>query len=118
MKQSQILLFLVLSLIFLAACNNSGGATLEGSYAAQRTTAGLYGGPAMLSVEKYTFFPNGTVELRIGGPNGPPNQTGKYQPAGSNQWTIYWDSGQAPAEVVREGDNLRIGALLVSPTSR
>jgi hypothetical protein len=115
MWQSQSLLLLILSLILIAGCGNSGGATLEGSYAGGRSTSGLFGGSS-LSLEKYTFYSDGTVELRIGKPDGPPSLTGKYRSSGTNRWIINWDSGQTPAQVERVGDKLNIDGTVVSPT--
>jgi hypothetical protein len=64
------------------------------------------------SWECYTFYSDGTVELRHGGTSAV-NDTGSYQ-GDEDFGEIVWDSGRWTSTVVAEGDGLIIDDLKVS----
>ena len=65
------------------------------------------------SWECYTFYSDGTVELRHGGTSAV-NDTGSYQ-GDEDFGEIVWDSGRWTTTVLAEGDDLIIDDLKVSP---
>jgi hypothetical protein len=64
-------------------------------------------------MECYTFYSDGTVELRHGGTS-TVNDSGSYQ-GDEDFGEIVWDSGRWTSTVVAEGDGLIIDDLKVSP---
>jgi hypothetical protein len=67
-------------------------------------------------MECYTFYSDGTVELRHGGTS-TVNDSGSYQ-GDEDFGEIVWDSGRWTSTVVAEGDDLIIDDLSVSPVER
>ncbi len=64
------------------------------------------------SIECYTFYSDGTVELRHGGTSDI-SDSGTYQ-GDETFGEIVWDSGRWTSTVVAEGDGLIIDDLKVS----
>ncbi len=67
------------------------------------------------SMECYTFYSDGTVELRHGGTSAI-SDSGTYQ-GDDNFGEIVWDSGRWTSTVVAEGDGLIIDDITVSPVA-
>ena len=66
-----------------------------------------------MSIECYSFYSDGTVELRHGGTS-TVSDSGTYQ--GDEQFgEIVWDSGRWTSTVVAEGDGLIIDDVTFSP---
>jgi hypothetical protein len=89
------------------ATAESGG--LEGDYLGLRYTAGL---SPSTSMECYTFYSNGTVELRHNGAAAP-TDSGSYRGDASGG-EIVWNSGRT-SYVVGGGGSLHINDLQVEP---
>jgi hypothetical protein len=79
------------------------------------TGASHYAGMRSTSMECYTFYSDGTVELRHGGTS-TISDSGSYQGDG-NFGEIVWGSGRWTSTVVAEGDGLIIDDLTVSPVT-
>jgi hypothetical protein len=77
--------------------------------------ASNYAGMRSSSIECYTFYSDGTVELRHGGTSAI-SDSGSYQ-GDDNFGEIVWDSGKWTSTVVAEGDGLIIDDLKVSPVA-
>lgn len=84
-------------------------AGLEGEYLGLRYTSGL---SSSTSMECYTFYSDGTVELRHNGAS-TATDSGSYEGDASGG-KILWDSGRA-SYVVGEGGSMRINDLEVEP---
>ena len=67
------------------------------------------------SWECYTFYSDGTVELRHGGTSAV-SDSGSYQ-GDEDFGEIVWDSGRWTSTVVAEGDGLIIDDFKVSPVT-
>jgi len=68
-----------------------------------------------MSIECYSFYSDGTVELRHGGTSAL-SDSGRYQ--GDETFReIVWDSGRSTSTVVPQGDALIIDDLEVSPVT-
>jgi hypothetical protein len=84
------------------------------SSASTGTEASRYAGMrSSTSIECYTFYSDGTVELRHGGTS-TVSDSGSYQ-GDQDFGEIVWDSGRWTSTVVAEGDGLIIDDLKVSP---
>ena len=106
-----VLVMIALVVILLgASASPSAAATDASSYAGMRYTFGM---SPSTSFECYTFYSDGTVELRHGG-NSTVSDIGTYQGYGT-YGQIVWASGRWPSTVVAEADGLIINDLKVSP---
>lgn len=86
-------------------------------YASPSADAASYAGMRSSgSWECYTFYPDGTVELRHGGTSAV-SDGGIYQ-GDEDFGEIVWDSGRWTSTVVAEGNGLIVDDLEVSPVER
>jgi hypothetical protein len=104
-----VMLVLVAILLGASACTDSASSSISSDTDASRYAGMRSSG----SWECYTFYSDGTVELRHGGTSAV-NDTGSYQ-GEENVGEIVWDSGRWTSTVVAEGDGLIIDDLKVSP---
>jgi hypothetical protein len=106
-----VLVMLALVVILLgASASPSAAATDASSYAGMRYTFGM---SPSTSIECYTFYSDGTVELRHGGTS-TVSDIGTYQGYGT-YGQIFWASGRLASTVVTEAEGLTINDLKVSP---
>jgi hypothetical protein len=99
-----------------SSSSSSASADASASSSASGTDAIRYAGMrSSTSWECYTFYSDGTVELRHGGTS-TVSDSGSYQ-GDDNFGEIVWDSGRWTSTVVAEGDGFIIDDLKVSPVT-
>ena len=95
-----------------ASASASASSSASSSSSATADSASYAGMRSSTSIECYTFYSDGTVELRHGGTS-TVNDTGSYQ--GDEEFgEIVWDSGRWTSTVVADGDSLIIDDLKAS----
>jgi hypothetical protein len=104
-----VMLALVAILLGASACTDSASSSTSSDTVANRYAGMRDSG----SWECYTFYSEGTVELRHGGTS-TVSDSGSYQ-GDEDFGEIVWDSGRWTSTVVAEGDGLIIDDLKVSP---
>jgi hypothetical protein len=96
-----------------ASASSSSSSSSSASSSSSDPNASNFAGMRSSSMECYTFYSDGTVELRHGGTS-TVSDSGTYQ--GDEQFgEIVWDSGRWTSTVVAEGDGLIIDDVTFSP---
>jgi cytoskeletal protein RodZ len=97
-----------------ASASSSSSSSASASSSSSDTDASNFAGMrSSTSWECYTFYSDGTVELRHGGTS-TISDSGSFQ-GDEDFGEIVWDSGRWTSTVVAEGDDLIIDDLKVSP---
>jgi hypothetical protein len=110
-----VVLALAAILFSASACTESASSSVgeDSASSSSDTDVSNYAGMRSTSMECYTFYSDGTVELRHGGTSAI-SDSGTYQ-GDDNFGEIVWGSGRWTSTVVAEGDGLIIDDLKVSP---
>ncbi len=98
-----------------ASASPDASASASSSSSSDPDASSYAGMRSSTSWECYTFYSDGTVELRHGGTSAI-SDSGSYQ-GDENFGEIVWDSGRWTSTVVAEGDGLIIDDLKVSPVT-
>ena len=98
-----------------ASASASASSSASSSSSADADAASFAGMRPSTSIECYTFYSDGTVELRHAGTS-TVNDSGSYQ-GDEDFGEIVWDSGRWTSTVVAEGDGLIIDDLKASPVT-
>ena len=98
-----------------ASGSASASSSASSSSSADADAARFAGMRSSTSIECYTFYSDGTVELRHGGTS-TVSDSGSYQ-GDEDFGEIVWDSGRWTSTVVADGDGLIIDDLKVSPVA-
>jgi hypothetical protein len=107
-------LVLVAILLVVSGCTGADADSVGTDTAGSSSDSASYAGMrSSTSIECYTFYSDGTVELRHGGTS-TVNDSGSYQ-GDEDFGEIVWDSGRWTSTVVAEGDGLIIDDLKASP---